>query len=113
MLYAYGMWCFYGTVGVASARLGNKLKAVHYYDESIRVAEETDKHRQSHAKAFGYKGMMLFDWSKEVPYPQGADKYLNVPTNGDKGILTPEVVELIRQRLRDEGIDCLLYAVFL
>lgn len=116
----------YLNAGVASSRLGDKIKAVHYYDSSIRIAKEVDKHRQSHAKAHGYKGMLLFDWSQERPYPQGAEKYLShidSDTNNKSGTfpsaaavevkeeMTPEIVDWVRTRLREVAEESLDYAI--
>ncbi len=122
----------YLNAGVASAKMGDRLKAVHYYDTSIKMGQEIDKHKQSHAKAYGYKGMMLFDWSQQVPLPIGAEKYVQQLGGSGAGagasadgtasvsvgvdgaaaeVMTPEVVEVVRSRLRDEGQRALDYAI--
>jgi len=108
----------YLNAGVASSRLGDKLKAVHYYDTSIRIAKEVDKHRQSHAKAHGYKGMLLFDWSQERPLPRGAETYVATLAANDTDTdteaqekMTPEVVDWVRLRMRQAAEESLDYAI--
>ena len=82
--------------GVAASRLGDRIKALQLYDTSIRISQETDKHKHSNAKTYGYKGQLLFEWSQQQPYPDNTI----IPESGE---IDEERVALVRQRLRDDG----------
>ena len=83
--------------GVAARKLGMMSKALYYYDECIRVAAKTDKHRQGLAKAYGYKGMLLFDWSQQEPAPLG------LRAADGSGNITLEERDRVRNNLRTQG----------